>query len=130
MALTSYALTSRFEGRLFLEDGRLYFVLDVDAESGLARVSFRADGQQQVVEMPVSEVALRLASNSNPLDGLSGADTSNRIIERSDGWFFTTREGRKGPYATDADAKSALDEHILSVKRAASGDEDRVAASG
>ncbi len=113
-------LANRFEGRLFSEEGRLYFVLDVDTESGIARVSCRVDGRQQVIEMPLSEVGLRLSSNSSLLlDGLSTADQSNRIIRRTDGWFFTTREGAKGPYPSNTDANLALSKHILSVSRAA-----------
>ena len=98
-------------------EGRLYFVLDVDTQSGIARVSCRVDGVQQVIQMPVSEVGLRLSSGSNLLlDSLNIEDTSNRIIQQSDGWFFTTREGLNGPYPTDTIANLALSEHILSVQ--------------
>ncbi len=117
MALNATGLASRFEGRLFSDEGCLYLVLDVDTESGFARVSFRADGRQQIIQMPVSEVGLRLSSRSNlRLDGLSTADTSNRIIQQTDGWFFTTREGRKGPYLSDTEAKLALSKYILSAQ--------------
>ncbi len=117
MALNAAALASRFEGRLFSDEGRLYFVLDVDTESGFARVSCRADGVQQVIQMPVSEVGLRLSSSSNSrLDGLSTADTSNRIIQQTNGWFFTTREGPQGPYLSDTEANLALSKYILSAQ--------------
>ncbi len=115
MALNAASLSHRFEGRLFVDEGRLYFVLDVDTESGIARASCRVDGVQQVVQIPISEVGLRLASGSNLLlDGLN--DTSNRIIRQTDGWFFSTREGLDGPYPSDSDAKLALSRHILSVQ--------------
>ena len=106
-------------------------VLDVDTESGFARVSCRADGGQQVIQMPISEVGLRLSSGSNlRLDGLSTADTSNRIIQQTDGWFFTTREGPKGPYLSDTEANLALSKYILSAQGASvSGVVDRVPVS-
>ena len=119
MALTTTALARRFEGRLFLEDGRLYFVLDVDTNLGIARVSCQIDARQQVIEMPISEVALRLSVGSNPpLDGLSTTDMSGRIVQKTDGWYFTTREGLKGPYSSNAEAKQALNKHILRVQGA------------
>jgi hypothetical protein len=114
-------LANRFEGRLFSEEGRLYFVLDVDTESGFARVSCRMDGEQRVIQMPISEVSLRLSSNTSLLlDGLNTSDTSKRIIRQTDGWFFTTREGPKGPYPSDRDANQALSKHIL-ARSSASG---------
>ncbi len=117
MTLNAAGLSHRYEGRLFVEEGRLYYVLDVDTESGSARVSFRADGVQQIIQMPISEVSLRLSSGSNLLlDGVSTANKSNRIIQQTDGWFFTTREGLDGPYLTETDANQALSKHILSVQ--------------
>lgn len=117
MALNATGLTSRLEGRLFSDKGCLYLVLDVDTESGFARVSFRADGRQQVIQVPVSEVVLRLSSSSKlRLDSLSTADTSNRIIQQTDGWFFTTREGPKGPYLSEPEANLALSKYILSAQ--------------
>ena len=131
MELNSTALTSRFEGRLFSAEGRLYFVLDVDPASGLARISCRVDGRQQVIEMPIAEVGLRLSSSSNlRLDGLRTADTSNRIIQQTDGWFFTTREGPNGPYVSKTEAECALSRHILSAQgRSLSSVEDRAPVS-
>ena len=131
MALNAPGLANRFEGRLFSDKGRLYFVLEVDTESGFAQVSCRTDGEQQVIQMPVSEVGLRLSSSSNlRLDGLSTADTSNRIIQQTDGWFFTTREGSQGPYLSDTEANLALSKYILSAQRtSASGVKDRVPIS-
>ena len=117
MALNATALASRMEGRLFSEEGRLYFILDVDTDSGFARVSFRADGIQQIIRMSISEVGLRLSSGTSLLlDGLGTADTSNRIIQRNDGWFFSTREGLNGPYRSDTDANLALGKYILSAQ--------------
>ncbi len=129
MALNATGLASRFEGRLFSDEGCLYLVLDVDTESGFAQVSCRTDGEQQVIQMPVSEVGLRLSSTSNlRLDGT--ADTSNRIIQQTDGWFFTTREGPKGPYLSDTEANLALSKYILSAQgTSVSGVIDRVPIS-
>ena len=48
MGSAAATLARRIEGRLFTDDGRLYFVLSVDPESGFAQVSHRADGRLQV----------------------------------------------------------------------------------
>ena len=117
MAQNATARAGRFEGRLFSQDGRLYFVIDVDSESGFARVSCRIDGEHQLLQMPISEVGLRLSSSSK-LEGISTASSPNRIIEQSDGWFFSTRDGLKGPYLTDTEAGRALDKYLRSVNGA------------
>ena len=54
------ALANRLEGRLFSAEGRLYLVVAVDTQSGFARVSYRADGKQQISEMLISDVGLGL----------------------------------------------------------------------
>ena len=117
MALECTAHGSRFEGRLFSDEGRLYLVLDVDTESGFARVSCRVDGEQLVLQMPVTEVGLRLSTSSSLLlDGLNSQKASGRIVQQNDGWFFATREGLKGPYKSDAQANQALKKHTLSFQ--------------
>lgn len=118
MATNDSSQSSRFEGRLFLEHGRLYFVIDVDNKTDTARISCRVDGEQQVIQMPVSEVAMRL-STSSKLDSLNTSDTTKRIVEQSDGWYFSTREGLKGPFGTEAKAKEGLDKHILASQAGA-----------
>lgn len=111
------ALANRFVGRLFSENGRLHFVLDVDTESGIARVSFRADGQQQIAHMTIAEVGLRLeATPALCLDGLESDSTAKRIAKRADGWFFTTREGQKGPYESESEANAALNQYIVAAQ--------------
>ena len=115
MATTDPVPTDRAAGRMFSIEGRLCFVLDVDAGAGIARVSCPADDGRQIIEMPVSEVNLRLSSSPKvKLDGLNAPETSNRITQQDDGWFFATRGGLKGPYASDTEAKLALSQHILS----------------
>jgi hypothetical protein len=52
---------SRLVGRVFTYDDALHFVLEVDEETGLARVSFRKDGKTAFISMPIGEVALRLS---------------------------------------------------------------------
>ena len=117
MGLNATALASRYEGRLFLDEGRLHFVLAVDSASGVARVSCRVNGEPQVLQMPISEVGWHLSSSSNlRLDGLSDAHSANRIIRRADGWFFTTREGPNGPYPSETKASSALSVYIQSAR--------------
>ena len=114
MARKANALGNRFEGRLFIDEGRLHFVVEVDVDAGFARVSFRADGQHQVIEMPLAEVATQLAKNSKIiLDGMSSADKAGRITQDSDGWYFNTRDGRKGPYPSDDEAAEALEDSVV-----------------
>lgn len=121
MSQQATGLSNRFEGRLFSDEERLYFVLDVDTESGVARVSCRAEDGPKVIQMPVAEVGRRLSTSSNPcLDGLSSSDPSGRILKQAGGWFFTTREGMKGPYLSDTEANVALKKHIEAAHRSRS----------
>lgn len=113
------ALAHRLVGRLFSQEGRLHFVLDVDTDADVARVSYRRDGQQCVEHMPLADVTARLAASSDlRLDGLSATGASSRITRQGDGWFFSTREGRKGPYDCEAEANRALHKHVLSLQAA------------
>jgi len=108
-------LLGRFEGRLFSHEGRLHLVVDVDPQSGLAWISCRADGRQRLFQMPIAEVGAKLTSDLR-LDASRSAAASNRIIQRSDGWFFTTREGLQGPYPSADEAKRLLGKHIIAVQ--------------
>lgn len=128
MAHNDNAQTSHLEGRLFLDDGRLYFVINVDTASGIARVSCRVNGEQKVIEMSISDVTMRLSSSSK-LDSLNTNETTSRIVEKNDGWFFTTREGFKGPYKTEAKATDALNKHILAAQEGASDADARRSAN-
>ena len=131
MAPYATALGSRFEGRLFSYEGRLHLVLDVDTESGTARVSYCADGTRQISQMSIMEIGLHLSTGSNlRLDGLNTTESSKRITQDSDGWYFATREGPQGPYASDTEAKQALNKHTLERQGAsASRASERVAVS-
>ena len=51
---------NRLVGRVFTYEDALHFVLDVDEETALARVSFRKDGKTTFMQMPIGEVAFRL----------------------------------------------------------------------
>jgi hypothetical protein len=112
MARQAHALESRYEGRLFTEEGRLYFIVEVNSDAGIARVSYSDDGEQKIMEMPISEVGLRLASSS---PSLLPPEQTSRVVEQDDGWYFKTREGLDGPYATDAMADHALKQYIMAV---------------
>lgn len=126
MAHNAIALAGRFEGRLFSEEGRLYFVIDVDAESGFARVSCQVDGERQLLQMPIADVGLKLSSSAK-LEGFTAATPTNRIVQQADGWFFSTREGLQGPYLSDTDAERGLNRFIESMQQSS---EPRVAAQG
>jgi hypothetical protein len=112
MARQAHALESRYEGRLFTENGRLYFIVDVDSDAGIARISYREHDEQKIMQIPISEVGLRLASSSPTM--LPPEQTS-RIVEQDGGWYFKTREGLDGPYATDTMADHALKQYIMAV---------------
>lgn len=110
---------ARFEGRLFAVDGRLCMVVEADEASGVGRVSLRVQGRQQVVEMPLAEIARRISSGGGLLlDNTSGAEASRRVTRRKDGWFFSTREGPKGPYRSSKEAERDLGRHILATQSA------------
>ena len=89
----------RFEGRLFADAGRLYLVVEANELSGSGRVSYREDGENKVKEMPLSEISKLISRNSElRLDNTGGPIAVKRLIEKPDGWFFSTREGLKGPF--------------------------------
>ncbi len=107
----------RFEGRLFAKAGRLCLVVEANEALGMGRVSYRIGGKQQVVEMPLSEVGRRISSGANlVLDNVSGSESSKRILRKQDGWFFSAREGLKGPYGSGEEAERELSRHILSTQ--------------
>jgi hypothetical protein len=107
----------RYEGRLFVKAGRLALVVEANEDSGMGRVSYRVDGEQQVVDMPLSEVSRRISSGTNlALDNVSGSDSSKRILRKQDGWFFSAREGLKGPYGSGEEAERELSQYILSTQ--------------
>lgn len=107
-------LAKRYEGRLFVEDGRLHMVVEVDVNSGTAYVSCNDGTGPRVQPWRVMDVGARLSSeNGLLLDGLARADQSERITEKDEGWFFTSREGLQGPYASHAAATDALKQFLL-----------------
>jgi len=52
---------ARLVGRVFTYQDALHYVLAVNEETGLIRVSYRKDGETQQMDIPIGEVALRLA---------------------------------------------------------------------
>ena len=107
----------RFEGRLFAEDGRLYYVVEADEAAGTARVSCRIAGEHRVIEMPVAEVAQRISAGSDlVLDNINSNETSKRVLRKDDGWYFSAREGLMGPYDSDEDAERELGRYILAAQ--------------
>lgn len=109
----------RFEGRLFVEDGCLFMVVAADEATEKARVSCRIDGQTQVIEMPLADVARRVAASAGViLDNLNAPESARRIHEGDDGWYVSSREGRMGPFATHKEAGHELVKHILCMQAA------------
>ena len=118
-------LNNRLEGRLFSDEGRLHLILDVDTDAGMARVSFRADDQQQIVQMPIVDICQKLAIGGHlKLDGLNTEDTAKRVVQQVDGWYFIAREGPEGPYSSAELARKALNKFIL-AKQTESGNSER-----
>lgn len=104
-------------GRLFSKGGRLHMILEADSASGIAMVSCRVDDTPQVVAMSLTEVMERLGNSTTlKLDGLSSAETEERVFEQDNHWFFRAREGEFGPFPNQQTAKRKLKEHILSAQ--------------
>ena len=119
MSDVNSTVLNRLEGRLFVEQGMLFYVLHVDSNTGMARVSVREDGKQSVVEMPVHEIGAKVgACNQLALDGLESQQTANRAFEGDDGWYFKAREGEFGPFDDEATAKKELKNYIIKVQGA------------
>ncbi|MCP5178909.1 MAG: hypothetical protein H6994_03235 [Pseudomonadales bacterium] len=107
----------RFEGRLFTEDGCLFMVVGVDDAAGTARISCRLDGHLQIIDMPLADVARRIgACTAVVMDNLNSPETQKRLQESKDGWYFTAREGKQGPFATASEAASQLCRYILRMQ--------------
>lgn len=107
----------RLEGRLFVDQGVLCFVLNVDAETQTARVSLQQDGQRLVIEMPVSAVERHLSVQPHlQLDSLNTETGEARLSETDEGWYFKTRDGREGPFPSRARAHSAFKKFMLDVQ--------------
>ena len=89
-------------------------VVGVDLETGYASVSARTEDGPQVTQMPLTEVVECLANVPQlKLDGLSNQRNEERVLEKDDGWYFVTREGEKGPYASQKQAQRRLTKYIL-----------------
>lgn len=108
---------SRFEGRLFAEGGCLFLVVRVDQESGIGRVSCRIDGERQLIDMPLTDIANRVAKGAGLiLDNLNGPQAARRLRQRNEGWYFAAREGEKGPFDSRQTAGEELVRYILSMQ--------------
>ncbi len=105
----------RLDGRLFVKEGRLCMVIESNHTTGEARVSMQLNGQRTVVDMPLTEVCSRISAQLI-LDNLNSAETAERVIEREDGWYFQSREGQIGPYASDVQARDQLREYIVNAQ--------------
>lgn len=111
----------RFEGRLFARDGRLHFVVHACEATNIARVSCRIDDERKLIEMPLTEVRQLICSDADlSLDNVNGRASSERIVEKKDGWYFSAREGLKGPYASKDEAQSELNSYIVAAQSKAS----------
>lgn len=112
----------RFEGRLYVDQGKLYFILEALPEAGTARVSCRVDGKTEVSTVPLADIVAILAANPElQLDALGSKESSKRVKKRANGWFFHSREGEQGPYMSADEAEEALQQHILSSQSTAEG---------
>ncbi len=105
---------ARFEGRLFVDEGRLCMVVEANEAAGTGRVSTRLDGKQTIIEMPLVDIAMHLATNAKlNLDNLGSPESKHRVLKKGDGWFFSAREGLKGPFPSGEQAERELDQYII-----------------
>ena len=108
---------NRLEGRLFTESGTLFMVVHADEANDKAQVSFRVNEETQVLDLPFSEAAARVAKGANLiLDNLNSPEAAKRILEMKDGWYFASREGEIGPYESKEEAGKRLGRYILSMQ--------------
>ena len=108
---------NRLEGRLFTESGTLFMVVHADEANDQAQVSFRVNEETQVLDLPFSEAAARVAKGANLiLDNLNSPEAAKRILEMKDGWYFASREGEMGPYESKEAAGQSLGRYILSMQ--------------
>jgi len=107
----------RFEGRLFAHDGRLHFVVSACEATNTARVSCRVDDERKIIEMSLSDVRQLICTNSDlALDNVNGGESSKRIVHKQNGWYFSAREGQKGPYASKEEAEKGLSDYIVAAQ--------------
>ena len=110
-------LLERFEGRLFSQNGRLHFIVSACEATNTARVSCRVDGERKLLELSLSEVRQLICADSDlALDNANGGESAKRIAQKSDGWYFSAREGQKGPYASKEEAEGALSDYIVAAQ--------------
>ena len=108
---------NRLEGRLFTKSGTLFMVVHADEANDKAQVSFRINDETQVLELPFTEAAARVAKGANLiLDNLNSPESAKRILEMKDGWYFASREGEMGPYESKEEAGQRLGRYILSMQ--------------
>jgi len=94
-------------------------VIRVDDDAGIGLVSFRAEDQQQLIEMPLTEIGLRITSSRQPvLDNINSQKSFARVSSSKEGWFFTAREGLQGPYQTEDEAQRELGQYIVATQSA------------
>jgi hypothetical protein len=110
-------ILNRLEGRLFTESGTLFMVVHADESNDQAQVTFRVNEETQVLDLPFSEAAARVAGGANLiLDNLNSPEAAKRILEMKDGWYFASREGEIGPYESKEEAGQRLGRYILSMQ--------------
>lgn len=108
---------NRLEGRLFAESGTLFMVIHANEAENSAQVSFRVNEQTQVIDLPFSEASARVANGSSLiLDNLNSPQAARRLLEMNDGWYFASREGKMGPFDSQAQAGQELGRYILTMQ--------------
>jgi len=123
--------TKRFEGRLFAEAGSLFMVVAVNESEASAKVSCRLDGQAVVLDMPLADVSRRISASSGiQLDNLNSPESKRRLQSEDDGWYFSSREGRIGPYPTEKDAARELARYVLCMQTEPAVKRDGMAPAG
>ena len=111
------ALAKRLEGRLYVDEDMLHFVLMVDLENNVARVSRQAQ-EREVIEVALSEVMAHVSASTHlSLDNLNSQRSKKRVLEEDGEYFFSSREGRQGPYGSEEDAEKAMNSFIIASQK-------------
>ena len=120
-------LLKRAEGRLINLDGQLGLVLAVDCDAQVARVSCKVGEERQIIDLDLSQLALLLTEQQGAThDNLQSS--GDRVSEENGAWYFSSRDGKQGPFGSEDEARDELKAYVLAQQ--ASGPYREAAAAG
>lgn len=105
-------LLKRAEGRLINLEGQLGLVLAVDCETQIARISCKVGDKRQIIELELQQLALLLTEQQGSShDNLQSS--GDRVSEESGAWYFSSRDGKQGPFGSEEEARAELKAYVL-----------------